>query len=141
VDPEIYTDDDDSKTIGQAIKFMEILTRNARADYISRQKHWNKEVPFDDTIIANNTVFIEQYLSVASDSGFDFGERWMSEVFDKLILMQQRILTLTLVDGLTDREAADVLGCDIEFVYRHKYRAIKKFRDRILKGDNRNGKK
>ena len=140
-DQRFDTDDEDSITIRQAIKFMDALTKNARASYIRRQKHWNREVPFDDSIIANNPVFIEPLLSVASDNGLDLGERWMSEVYAKLTLLRRQILQLRYDDGLTYKEISVKLGYPIKYIYSQEYYAIKKFRDRSLKGENPDGQK
>jgi len=134
MDSKHYSEDEDRELIKRCIGFMVAVTNSARADYFRHQKHWHKEIPYDDVLNEMDLSYstLQPYPEPVSD--FELEERRISDALSKLTLLQRRILTLRYIYRFHVQEIADILGCSVEFVYRHKHRAIKKLRDDILRG-------
>ena len=140
MDPKHYSEDEDRELIKRCMAFMVAVTDSARADYLRRQKHWHKEILYDDVLNEMDLSYstLQPYPDAISD--FEFEERRISDALSKLSLLRRRILTLRFVYGFHSQEIADILGCSVEFVYLHKHRAIKKLRDDILRGGESDGR-
>jgi len=127
------SNDEDDKLVREFTAFMDAVTGSARADYRRRQKHWNREIPYDDVLTVKQPDYDETQPS-APAGNFEFEERRMAEVFSKLTSVWRQILTLSFVYRFQAQEIADMLGRSVEYVYMNKHRAIKKMRDYILNG-------
>jgi DNA-directed RNA polymerase specialized sigma24 family protein len=51
--------------------------------------------------------------------------------------MRRRILELSFIEGLSAMETAHLLGRSVNYIYDQKHAAIKKLRDALLRGGER----
>jgi RNA polymerase sigma-70 factor (ECF subfamily) len=121
-------EDDNPELLGRFTAWMDIVVKNARIDYLRRQRYKNHEVSIWPPPDAE-PVYIENF---STDDEFEFTEDRLSEAFARLNETRRKILTMIFVDGLAAQEAADILDCSVDYVYKQKHRALKMLRDQII---------
>ena len=127
------SNDEDTELIAQFTSFMRVLVKDARVDYLRRQKHWYKEVPLDSILNTADDFFTDSYTFANGEHGFDFDCDSVSDVYSRLSPIQRQILVLFFVDGYNPQEIADRLSCSVKQVYDQKYIALKKIREYVMK--------
>ena len=120
--------------------FMVQLVTNAKADYIRRQKHSKREILMDTLPESNDRAFAEErWQNGVSDKEFNFAEKRISDALSSLPALRRRILELSFIERLTAQEIAETLECSVKFVYDQKHAALKKLRDILVRGSERDG--
>ncbi len=137
-----HFDPADGELIARFTTFMVKTVRFAKLEYIRHQKHWNKEVPVfsvpDSPYLGGNAQPHEYGIG---DGEFFFAHERIADAFLDLAELPRRILELSFVAELSAMEIAELLGCSVKAVYNQKHAALKKLRDALLKGGERNGEK
>lgn len=115
---------------GRFTRFLEVTVRNARVDYLRKQSRQAPTVPLD-SIPESQLKYTDH---VPPDDGFDFDDERLYRAFNELPSIRRRILTLLFVCELKPPEAAELLGCPVEYIYKQRSLAIKRLRQ-MLGGD------
>jgi RNA polymerase sigma factor (sigma-70 family) len=121
-------EDDNPELLGRFTAWMTLVVKNARIDYLRRQRYQNHEVSVWPSP-ESDPLYIEDF-STADE--FDFTEDKLSAAFARLNETRRKILTLIFVEGLAAQEVADALACSVDYVYKQKHRALKMLRDQII---------
>lgn len=118
---------------GRFTRFMEILVKRARINYLEKLRRFPEMISIDD--VPESALAIEDRL-ILSDctSDFNFEEDRLSDAFMSLPSVRQRILTLLFVENLSPGEIAARLGCSVGHVYNQKSIALKKLRELLAEG-------
>ena len=133
-------DSEDGELLARFTAFMVQLVTNAKVDYIRRQRHSKREILMDTLPESNDSPLAdERWQSGVSDKEFNFAEERISDALGSLPALRRRILELSFIEGLTAQEIAETLECSVKFVYDQKHAALKKLRDILVKGGERDG--
>lgn len=117
---------------GRFTRFMEVMVKRARLNYLEKMKRQPITVPLDDvpeTLLAEDTAFPTD---VSGD--FDFEEERLANAFSQLPLMRQRILMMLFAEELTPKEIARRMNCSVNHVYNQRSLAIKRLRQLLEEG-------
>lgn len=117
---------------GRFTRFMEVMVKHARLNYLEKLKRQPRTIPLDDipeTLLADDTAFPTD---VSGD--FDFEEERLANAFRQLPLMRQRILIMLFVEELTPKEIARRVNCSVNHVYNKRSLAIKRLRQLLEEG-------
>lgn len=126
----------DAGLIGRFTMFMEKVVINAKIDYFRKMDYTRFETPMD--LLSENLADpISDLVDLFDEDKFRFEERQISEAFYDLNLMRQRILELTYIHQMSAQEIADHLNCSLKYVYNQRTVAIRRLRELLLKGDDR----
>lgn len=131
IHPKFHIIDDDPELLWKFTAYMEQVVKHARIDYLRRQKHQNHETALDPSY--EELLYYEDQIP-SSKHEFDFLEDKLATAFSCLNLLRQQILTLIFVEGFSAMEAAEKLGCTVNYVYLQKHRALKSLRDQLMDG-------
>jgi len=129
--PRFVIEYDDIDLFQRFTAYMELVVTHAGIDYVRRQAFRKNEVnigltPPDDIVDFNAFPI--------SSHEFDFEEKRLADTFSQLNLLRRRVITLHYAEDLSLQETAERLNCSIKFVYLIKHRALKKLRDKLMKG-------
>lgn len=114
--------------------WLETTLARARSKYYSSQKQRIETISYEEMPIDYRLDPYDCFAMVGRDPNtFDFEETRLAEAFYELPLMRREVLRLLFVCELTPEEIAQRLHCSVNYVYKQKYRALKKLR-RILEG-------
>jgi RNA polymerase sigma factor (sigma-70 family) len=97
-----------------------------------------REIPVYE--LPEEMLGIESAPSLPVSVDFDFDDEKISTIVNDVNKQRRQILTLIFRDGLTAQETAEILGCTVAQVYKHKHYAIKKIRDQLIALGGRHGK-
>lgn len=117
---------------GRFTRFMEVMVKRARLNYLEKMRRQPITVPLDDvpeTLLADDTAFPTD---VSGD--FDFEEERLANAFSQLPLMRQRILIMLFAEELTPKEIARRMNCSVNHVYNQRSLAIKRLRQLLEEG-------
>lgn len=117
---------------GRFTRFMEVMVKRARLNYLEKMRRHPVTVPLDDvpeTLLANDTAFPTD---ISGD--FDFEEERLANAFSQLPLMRQRILIMLFAEELTPKEIARRMNCSVNHVYNQRSLAIKRLRQLLEEG-------
>ena len=122
---EYYPQDRDELR-GRFTRYLGLLVRNAKIDYLRKQAYKPPTISIDEIpeelLARDSPLFCEKELS------FDFEEERLAQAFYSLPLMRQQILTLLFVKGWKPAQVAKHLNCSVQYVYNQRFLAIKKLR-------------
>ena len=118
---------------GQFTVWLEKLVVRAKLDYIRSNRRYLDVVSIDE--------LSDEVLSVCDEPirekshNFEFEDERMEQAFRQLTPLRRQILTLLLVEEMTPEKVAAELGCSVDAVYNNRFRALKKLREVVGKGD------
>jgi RNA polymerase sigma factor (sigma-70 family) len=128
----------DAELIARFTSFMVEVVTSAKIDYIRRQRHWKWEMPMDELPEPRDELAdIDRWQSAAPDDEFYFAEERISNALSSLPHLRRRILELSFIKELSAMEIAELLGCSVKFVHNERHAALKKLRNMLLQGDER----
>lgn len=131
-----YFDERDADLIARFTTFMETVVTNAKTDYVRKMAYTRYETTMDQ-LPEKQAEISSELESLFQDNKFQFEEHRIADAFYGLNLMRQRILELTYIHQMSAQEIADHLNCSLKFVYNQRAVAIRKLRDLLLKGGDR----
>ena len=117
---------------GRFTRFMEVMVKRARLNYLEKMRRQPLTVPLDDvpeTLLADDTAFPTD---VSGD--FDFEEERLANAFSQLPLMRQKILIMLFAEELAPKEIARRMNCSVNHVYNQRSLAIKRLRQLLEEG-------
>lgn len=117
---------------GRFTRFMEVMVKRARLNYLEKMRRQPITVPLDDvpeTLLADDTAFPTD---VSGD--FDFEEERLANAFSQLPLMRQKILIMLFAEELAPKEIARRMNCSVNHVYNQRSLAIKRLRQLLEEG-------
>lgn len=117
---------------GRFTRFMEVMVKRARLNYLEKMRRQPVTVPLDDVpemLLADDTDF-----STDVSGDFEFEEERLANAFSQLPLMRQRILIMLFVEELTPKEIARRVNCSVNHVYNQRSLAIKRLRQLLKEG-------
>lgn len=117
---------------GRFTRFMEVMVKRARLNYLEKMRRQPITVPLDDvpeTLLADDTAFPTDI-----SGNFDFEEERLANAFSQLPLMRQRILIMLFAEDLTPKEIARRMNCSVNHVYNQRSLAIKRLRQLLEEG-------
>ena len=117
---------------GRFTRFMEVMVKRARLNYLEKMRRQPITVPLDDvpeTLLADDTAFPTD---VSGD--FDFEEERLANAFSQLPLMRQKILIMLFAEELAPKEIARRMNCSVNHVYNQRALAIKRLRQLLEEG-------
>jgi len=132
-----YFDECDAELVARFTAFIEKVVTNAKIDYLRKTSYAKHELPMDklpDELEPQCTNDEELF----KNEGFLFEEKRIADAFTELNLMRQKILEMTYIDELSAFEIAARLNCSAKYVYNQRAVAIKKLRDLLLRGGDKN---
>jgi DNA-directed RNA polymerase specialized sigma subunit, sigma24 homolog len=124
-------DDDNSKLRAEFTAYLQRVVYHAKAAYIRKYIRPNYNLPVVD--ISESDLSYVQNWNI-SQNDFEFEDPTHTEAYSNLSLIQQQVLKLLFVYGLTPQEVAAKMNCPVKSVYNHKHEAMKKLRDKLLRG-------
>ena len=114
--------------------WLETTVYRAKLRYLEKQKHQIPTVSLDELSEEALGVYDSPDVNGTSESSFDFAEERLAEVFAKLPIKRQQILTKLFVEERKPEEIARLLNCSAQHVYDQRYQALKKLRAALRKG-------
>lgn len=117
---------------GRFTRFMEVVVKHARLNYLEKLKRQPRTIPLDDipeALLAAQTDFPTDL-----SGDFDFEEERLANAFRQLPLMRQRILIMLFAEELTPKEIAHRMNCSVNHVYNQRSLAIKRLRQLLEEG-------
>ena len=137
IPPRFTIEDDDPDLLWRFSAYIKKVVYYARLEYMHKLKSCVSESSLDQ-VPPELLSYEETYKTVAGE--FCFDSETLSGAFVKLNPLRREILTLVFAEGLSAQETADRLNCSVDYVYLQKHRALKKLRDQLIEGGDRNGK-
>lgn len=111
---------------GRFTRFMEVVVRNARNNYLKKLSRQMPIIPLED--VPEGEYAREDMPLIEKPDAFTFEEERLAKAFSQLPLMRQRILTLLFVNELTPAEIAKQMNCSVQHVYNQRSLALKRLR-------------
>lgn len=109
--------------------WMELTLKNARNQYYRKQEPKFTTISIEELPIELQADPVNPYTKIEhSADAFEFEEEKLAKAFYKLPLMRREVLRLLFVRELSPEEIAHTLNCSVDYVYKQKYRALKKLR-------------
>ena len=130
ITPRFAIEDDDLDLLWRFTAYMELLVSHARIDYLRRQGYRHREIPMTQLAVDKSAGYEDPLPS--SPDGFEFDEERLANAFSNLNSLRRQLLVLLFVEGLSAQEAADKLGCSVDYVYLQKHRTLKALRDQLM---------
>ncbi len=128
-------DPSDNELIARFSAFMTLVVTSAKTDYLRKQRKWSNEIPMNEPPESKDIPAChERWQSAVSENEFYFSEDRISDELSNLPQMRKRILEMSFIEGWSAMEIAEKLGCTVKYVYDQKHAALKKLRDRLLRG-------
>lgn len=110
---------------------------HARQRYLKKDVKKLDTIPLDEELAEILADPIDYFAPIErSQTDFDFEEEKLAKAFSELPLMRREVLRLLFVEEKRPEEIAEILHCSLDYVYKHKSRALQKLREVLTKGDD-----
>lgn len=132
----MHNGNESNHLIARFTTYLKVVAENTRNDIIRQNKRYIKSNFGDFVYFGAAVSFEDQYESerpIADD--FEFESETMQAAFDRLRVRSKDILRYTFIHGLTEKEIALLVGCDREYVKKIRYRALRRLRELIIRGE------
>lgn len=108
---------------------------HARQRYLVKEARKPDTIPLDEELAEILADPIDYFAPIErSQTEFDFEEEKLAKAFSELPLMRREVLRLLFVEDKKPEEIAEILHCSLDYVYKHKSRALLKLREALTKG-------
>lgn len=114
-------------------KWLDIVIYRAKLKYLRKNETMLETVSFEELPESSQPVYEGDFQQIISKTDFDFEEERLANVFAKLPIKRQQILTKLFVEEKKPEEIAKELNCSAQHVYDQRYQALKKLRIELAK--------
>lgn len=128
--PDEFSERDELR--GRFTRFLEIMVKRARINYLEKVRRQPITVPLDDIPESQLSDDMASFSGISNE--FDFEEEHLADAFSQLPLMRQRILTMLFAEELSPKEIAHRMNCSVNHVYNQRSLAIKRLRQLLQEG-------
>ena len=119
-------------------KWLDIVIYRAKLKYLRKNETMLETVSFEELPESSQPVYEGDFQQITLKTDFDFEEERLANVFAKLPLKRQQILTKLFVEEKKPEEIARELNCSAQHVYDQRYQALKKLRiESVKEGDEK----
>ena len=94
--------------------------QGARLDFLQKAYRWRNEVPMGDWQTYNHAFISSPIEDALYENEFVFEEDRLAFAFRQLPERRKKLLEYLFIEDLTPKDAANCLGCSVDYVYHLK---------------------
>ena len=107
-------------------KWLDIVIYRAKLKYLRKNETMLETVSFEELPESSQPVYEGDFQQITLKTDFDFEEERLANVFAKLPIKRQQILTKLFVEEKKPEEIARELNCSAQHVYDQRYQGLKR---------------
>ena len=126
---------EDALLVARFTNYLKAVVRFARIDHFRQNKRYYSD-QIRQFIETDEVVeFDHLYAALRSpQTEFEFEDPLFTDAFRQLKELHQSLLLYTFIDGLSEEEIAEHLGCEPDYVRKIRYRALSRMRQLLKRG-------